>query len=36
MTVNAIIMMILLNGVFFGGFAIMLVRLLKMSKDQED
>ncbi|WP_255408187.1 hypothetical protein [Sporosarcina sp. P3] len=35
MTLNAIIMMIILLGIFIGGFVVMLARLLKQSKVQE-
>lgn len=32
MTMNAIVMMIIIMGTFFGGFTVMMSRLLKMEK----
>lgn len=36
MTTNAIITMVILVGIFFGGFTAMMTRLLKMEKKQAE
>ncbi len=36
MTTNAIITMVILMGIFFGGFTVMMTRLLRMEKKQAE